>query len=254
MVYKVHSGHQSTCYTNFYNLKLLCFGNNLQGKNDIPQDIIQLPVLNFTSGYTHTCAVKLQMNIICWGANEFGQVDVPSLLSNSHLVMMLDSGNHHNCIIDFNGTIGCWGNDTYGQTSVPGVIRETEGNENIDINRHGGVEGGIGDANSTLNRSGNSDQINGNVRYQPYLKAYNDTNSNNINININNVNNMSNNNLMLNLLTNQPPLKWVQLSAGGMHNCAINAGGRLVCWGRGSEGQLNTPNDMQAEIVSVGAG
>jgi len=68
--------------------------------------------------------------------------------------MMLDSGNHHNCIIDFNGTIGCWGSDNYGQTSVPGMIRETEGNENININRHGGVESGINN-NSILNNNGN---------------------------------------------------------------------------------------------------
>lgn len=50
------------------------------------------------------------------------------------------------------------------------------------------------------------------------------------------------------------PTRWVYVSAGGNHTCAIAAGSKLACWGREAEGQTRVPEGMGLNIVTVAGG
>jgi alpha-tubulin suppressor-like RCC1 family protein len=59
--------------------------------------------------------------VVCWGWNDYGQTDVPSL-SNPTQVSL---GGDHSCAIDDTGVV-CWGYNEYGQTDVPSLSNPTQ--------------------------------------------------------------------------------------------------------------------------------
>ena len=89
------------------------------GRNDYGQT--DVPTLNnpikVSTGLLHTCALD-DAGIVCWGRNDFGQADVPTLSSPSDI----SSGDYHNCAVDTSGTV-CWGLNSYGQITVPDHLK-----------------------------------------------------------------------------------------------------------------------------------
>jgi alpha-tubulin suppressor-like RCC1 family protein len=86
---------------------------------DLANDVKQLGSSN-----DHTCAIRTNGDVICWGANSFGQlgdgtvspfkgtVAVDSLAGNAKEIT---TGAAHSCALMTNGTVKCWGANTYGQ-------------------------------------------------------------------------------------------------------------------------------------------
>ena len=68
-----------------------------------------------TAGSFHTCALREDGRIACWG-----QVSVPN---GSYLA--LSAGGSHTCALGGDGRLECWGNDTYGQVSGPNGSEES---------------------------------------------------------------------------------------------------------------------------------
>lgn len=67
-----------------------------------------------SSGGGHTCAIKLDATLVCWGLNDNGQATPPSGTFKS-----IDAGTAHNCGIRTNDTITCWGNTANGESTPP---------------------------------------------------------------------------------------------------------------------------------------
>jgi len=63
----------------------------------------------------YTCTYPPNRTIVCWGQDDYLQVQMP--VADSW--MELDSGFYHACGVLDNGTALCWGNDNYGQATVP---------------------------------------------------------------------------------------------------------------------------------------
>ena len=64
-------------------------------------------------GELHTCGLRTDGTVTCWGNNEFGQVsDTPTGAFTS-----IAAGPDHTCGIRTDNTVACWGNDGYGQVS-----------------------------------------------------------------------------------------------------------------------------------------
>jgi alpha-tubulin suppressor-like RCC1 family protein/PKD repeat protein len=75
-----------------------------------------------TLGGYHTCAIKaVDGGVVCWGANGQVQTQVPGDLG---AVRSLGAGTEHTCAIGGGGGLRCWGRNVEGQTTVPADVRD----------------------------------------------------------------------------------------------------------------------------------
>ena len=163
-----------------------CWGNNRFGQlgnslnngtknsNLIPLIVNIENVKQISAGVIHTCALKNDGSVFCWGFNKFGQLGnstniglensttVTPLNVNINNVKQISAGKRHTCALKNNGTVSCWGINRYGQ---------------------------LGNSANTI------------INYP---------NSIPVDVNIDNVK---------------------QISAGGIHTCALKNDGTVACWG-----------------------
>lgn len=68
-----------------------------------------------TAGWSHTCAIRLDDTVACWGEDSWvGKTHPPG-----GAFVAIDAGQEHNCGLRFDGTVGCWGFDREGQVRAP---------------------------------------------------------------------------------------------------------------------------------------
>lgn len=86
-------------------------------------------VENLSAGSYHTCWLKGDGTLACWGRNDYGQATPP----DGMLFIQVSAGNFHTCGLHSDGTLACWGageTDTgiepdYGQSLPPtGTFRQ----------------------------------------------------------------------------------------------------------------------------------
>ncbi len=83
-----------------------------------------LTVLSVSAGALHTCAVRSNGTIVCWGNNTLGQLgngssvfssSVPVVVSGITTATAVFSGTNHSCARLSSGAVQCWGGNSYGQ-------------------------------------------------------------------------------------------------------------------------------------------
>ena len=67
-----------------------------------------------SAGGRHTCGVRRDGSVACWGSNEYGQA---TPLAGEFA--SLSAGSNHTCGVRRDGTVICWGDDDYGQATPP---------------------------------------------------------------------------------------------------------------------------------------
>lgn len=80
-------------------------------------------VVSLVGGGNHTCALRADRTVACWGGNTSGQTgldtDAPSVLTPQVLpltdVVQLAAGAGHTCALRGDGTVYCWGANYAGQ-------------------------------------------------------------------------------------------------------------------------------------------
>lgn len=86
---------------------------------DLPNDITQI-----ASGYDHSCGIRQNDNVVCWGANSYGQLGDGSINPSKGTettdslggrAVEVATGQSHTCALLINGTVRCWGANSYGQ-------------------------------------------------------------------------------------------------------------------------------------------
>jgi len=77
------------------------------------------PVLSIAStatAFLATVAARADGLVGCWGANDFGQCNVPTSVV---VATQVAAGSDHSIALRSDGTVACWGDGALGQTSVP---------------------------------------------------------------------------------------------------------------------------------------
>ena len=90
--------------------QIRCWGKNHQFQADPPAGEFN----SVSAGWNHSCGITASSRIVCWGNNDFGKSDPPN--GSFHTV---SAGRNHSCGIDTANQLWCWGNDEYGQSSHP---------------------------------------------------------------------------------------------------------------------------------------
>jgi hypothetical protein len=67
-----------------------------------------------SAGGWHTCGVKTDGTVACWGWDYYGQASPPA-----GTFSQVSVGGWHTCGVKRDGTLACWGDDTYGQATPP---------------------------------------------------------------------------------------------------------------------------------------
>src|SRR5437879_3065777 len=67
-----------------------------------------------SSGAYHTCGVRLDETLACWGSNGSGQTSSPE-----HKFRTVSAGAYHTCGVRLDDALACWGHNGYGQARAP---------------------------------------------------------------------------------------------------------------------------------------
>ena len=72
------------------------------------------PYQAVTTGLHHSCGLRTDGTIVCWGDNRQGQTDAPSGQFRE-----VSAGGHFSCALDVNRyQLQCWGDNSVGQTDL----------------------------------------------------------------------------------------------------------------------------------------
>ena len=72
------------------------------------------PIQAVASGGAHSCALREDGEVFCWGSDDLGQLQVPPAR-----FLKIVAGYRHNCGITDEGMVLCWGADDSGQSTPP---------------------------------------------------------------------------------------------------------------------------------------
>jgi len=214
-----------------------CWGGNDQGQvgdgsaagiRAFPSTVTGMTVITdliaLDAGNNHTCALRDNGGVVCWGAGSQGQlgngqsmgaiqsVPVMGLADAVHL----SAGGNHACAVRQGGTVVCWGSNSVGQL---GDGSTTNRNAPVPVM-------GITDAarvacgnqhTCVARRSGAVVCFGGNMTGQLGDGSTADRNTPVVAMGATNV---------------------VGLAAGGDFTCAVRGDGSVVCWGGNGNGQL----------------
>lgn len=72
---------------------------------------------DIVAGASHTCGIRQDETVVCWGDNGFGQLDVPG---NLQLPLRdIDASSNYTCALDAGSQVVCWGLDDNARLTLP---------------------------------------------------------------------------------------------------------------------------------------
>jgi alpha-tubulin suppressor-like RCC1 family protein len=216
---------------------IVCWGNNRYGQlgngttlaSSLPTPVSRMTngVTAIAAGWAHTCALRIDGSLECWGVNTKGQLgdsttaDSWSPVTVTGLdagVQAVTAGHRHTCALTAAGGVKCWGENTSG-----GVGDGTSVNRNEPVDVPGLAEGvkaleaGAGHTCALL-ETGAVICWGWNVNGQ--------------------LGNGTNTDSRLPADVGPLPGPAVAVAAGDQHTCALIDDGSVVCWGANASGQL----------------
>ncbi len=242
-VLSIAVGRQHSCAIVGGQGTVQCWGRNDGGQlgNGSASQSINRPVavtglanvVALTAGDSHTCAVRVDGTVWCWGDNLEGQLGngslnsfslVPAQVSGLIGAVTVEAGAIHTCAVLADSTVQCWGanglgelgNNSFLPSNVPvstGHLSQNPGVGAVDL-----AAGGY----FTCARLSDAS-----------VSCWGDNGSGQFGNGTSGLNNFS----AVPVASSVSPAV-VALSTGAKHSCAILADGGVSCWGADTGGQL----------------
>ena len=191
--------------------------------------------VSVSAGSAHTCGVRGDGSVACWGSNEDGQVTPPTGGFAS-----VSAGYYHTCGVGRDGSVACWGLNRHGRATPPAgefASVSAGGNHTCGVRRdgsascwgsngHGQVTPPAGEFVSVSAGSAHTCGVgrDGSVACWGWNEDGQVT---------------------------PPAGEFASVSAGWAHTCAVKRDGSVACWGNDNWGQKTPP---AGEFASVSAG
>jgi alpha-tubulin suppressor-like RCC1 family protein len=261
----VSTGGTHTCAIKT-NGELYCWGDNHLGElGNNTTTVRYVPVqestvasdwANVSGGYKHTCAIKTNGTLFCWGYNQLGQLGTNSN-QDSHVPVQestastdwarVSAGQLHTCAIKTNGTLFCWGSDEYSQLgnnstdSLQYFERYTPPSSSTIAYRPIPMQEGTGATDWARVSAG--DKHTCAIKTNGTLFCWGDNEDGMLG-------NNSNKDSHVPVQESAGATDWARVSASNNHTCAIKTNGMLFCWGNNEYGQLGN-NSTTNSLVPV---
>lgn len=141
----ISSGGNHTCAVHQTGL-VSCWGRNEQGQLgigttspglSIPAAVSGIAdVVQLSAGNDHTCAVRGDSTVWCWGWNRYGQIGnstvgektyitAPQQVTDLADAVAVRAGGNHTCVLRQTGAVRCWGDNYNGQLGVNHTVGST---------------------------------------------------------------------------------------------------------------------------------
>jgi alpha-tubulin suppressor-like RCC1 family protein len=113
-----------------------CWGSNVTGEigdgtlanrpSPVPVATAINDFIQLSAGLGHTCGLRSNGTVWCWGDNSYGQLGdgtgvsrtIPGQVINLGGVAQITAGLYHNCALTGDGTVWCWGANEVGQLGI----------------------------------------------------------------------------------------------------------------------------------------
>lgn len=231
---------------------LWAWGDNQYGQlgiNNATQK--SFPVQTYASGLTwkqlscggyHSCSIKTDGMLWCWGRNQYGQLGDSSVVSKSSPVqigggidwMLVSGGYNHTMAIKTDGTLWCWGENSTGAIGDNTITTKSSPVKIGTGTNWKYISGGTG-ISSAIKTDGTL-----------WMWGYNGSRQLGI---------LSTSNTSSPVQTAVGGTNWKQIACGDLHIAAIKTDGTLWVWGSNAVGQLGlgTTGNTISTPVQLGA-
>ena len=187
-----------------------------------------------SAGGNHTCAVRTNDRVACWGNNDQGQSTAPTGQFRS-----VSAGNSHTCGVRTNNGVACWGNDADGRATPPsGEFQSVSagGQHSCGVKADGTVDcWGSNEQGQSTAPDGEFRSVSAGETHSCGVKA-----DGTVDCWGSNEQGQS----------TAPDGEFRSVSAGGAHSCGVKADGTVDCWGKNDQEQLDAPD---GEFRSISA-
>ncbi len=192
-----------------------------------------------TAGATHTCALQENGTPHCWGQGSLGQrgdgttnaVSLPTPVATNLVFQSLSAGWNHTCGITTSSRLYCWGSNLFGQLGDGGFVLQLTPDSAVTADRFTDVRAG---RNHTCAVS---------LDGQAYCWGRNDEGQLGL----------GSTSAPVPIPTPLPSALTFRtiVAADGTYSCGLWLTRRLLCWGRGNDGQLGTGTTVERDSLVV---